>query len=212
MANPQQRESFVLGLTFGGLISMLVVTAFGVVLAVGGDSHAEGPTDAGAAEAGPQADQPATDPTTTTAAATPGGGPPAGRGPGSARQVEVTSNPTSAGVADPVVIDAFAAGGCEACHSIKGVGGGGANIGPPLFRTGAIAADRRPGSSAEAYIEQSILDPDAFIMPNCPTGPCPSGVMPQTFEQALSTDQIATIVEYLSALGTDAESDFITAP
>ena len=140
------------------------------------------------------------------------GGPPEGRGPGSQTAVQIHATPLADGTAAPVVLDAFAAGGCVACHSIKGVGGGQATIGPPLFQTGAIAADRRPGPTPEAYIEESILDPGAFIMPNCPTGPCLEGVMPQTFGETLTADQLATIVDYLAALGTSAEGEVLTRP
>jgi mono/diheme cytochrome c family protein len=141
-----------------------------------------------------------------------GGGPPEGRGPGSQNNSDANADPLSFGRASQEVQDAFTAGGCVACHSIKGIGGGNATIGPHLFRLGVIAADRRPGSSAAAYIEESILNPNAFIMPNCPTGPCPSGVMPQAYAETLSPAQIETIVNYLAVLGTAAESDVLNPP
>lgn len=122
------------------------------------------------------------------------------------------AEPLSYGNAGTEVVDAFNAGGCVVCHSIKGVGGGNATIGPPLFRTGFLAADRRPGATPEAYIEESIRNPNAWIVPNCPTGPCPESVMPQAYSETLTDDQIGTIVGYLAALGTDAESSVLPAP
>jgi hypothetical protein len=65
--------------------------------------------------------------------------------------------------------------------------------------------------SAEAYIEESIIDPGAFVRPNCPNGPCPAGVMPQTYGETLTDSQISTIVSYLAALGTAGEADVLTA-
>jgi len=106
----------------------------------------------------------------------------------------------------------FDSAGCVACHAIKGVGGAGSTVGPHLYMTEAMAATRRPGDSAEAYIRESILDPNAFIMPNCPTGACPSGVMPQTFADTLSPEDLDTIVSYLAALGTSAEAEVLNQP
>ena len=52
----------------------------------------------------------------------------------------------------------------------------------------------------EEYILESIQSPDAFISPKCPTGPCPTSVMPASLAQTLSTDEIKTIVDYLLSL------------
>lgn len=188
-----QRESFVLGLLMAGLLSFSLVILASLLPVFDTD---DAPT--------PEALAGNAAPTTMTDLAQ-GGGPPDGRGPGR------NANPLAFGTADPEIQAAFDTGGCVACHSIKGIGGDGANVGPPLMRTGAIAADRRPGPSPEAYIEESILDPDAFIMPNCPTGPCASGVMPQTYAETLTSDQITTMVEYLAALGTADEQAVLSS-
>ncbi len=137
-------------------------------------------------------------------------GPPEGRGPGS--HGGELADPTSQGIADPEVLDTFSSAGCVACHTIKGVGGGAANIGPGLSRLGEVGSLRRPGLSAATYIEESIIDPGAFVRPNCPNGPCPEGVMPQTYGETLTADQISTIVNYLVALGTAAEAEVLNAP
>jgi mono/diheme cytochrome c family protein len=194
MNSRSQRESFWLGFVIAALVSfsLVIVASRSSVFSLEDDPAAT--TNQAA-------------PTTAAPAAARIGGPPEDRGPGAAGV-----SPLAYGTAGQAVLDAFEAGGCVACHRVKGVGGENANIGPPLMRTGAIAAERRPGPTPEAYIEESILDPDAFIMPNCPTGPCPSGVMPQTYGESLSSDQIATIVGYLAALGTPAESTVLSAP
>jgi mono/diheme cytochrome c family protein len=134
-----------------------------------------------------------------------------GQGMGQGMGME-NADPLSFGAADPRVVDIFTNAGCVTCHSIKGVGGAGAAVGPHLYMTGALAATRRPGDSAEAYIRESILNPDAFIVPNCPTGACPSGVMPKTFGEMLSPEELDTIVAYLSALGTPDEANVLNQP
>jgi len=140
-----------------------------------------------------------------------GGGPPPGRGPAS-RQDGEEGDPLSFGTASAEVLDAFATGGCVACHTIKGVGGAAATIGPGLSRLGAVGGIRVAGLSAAEYVEQSIRDPAAFVRPNCPTGPCLPGIMPTTYGETLTAEQIATIVGYLATLGTAAEAEVLTAP
>ena len=215
MTTRKQQESRLLGIIVGA------VTSFSLVLVASllpwFDSDDEGATtqpSATVAEAAGADDAVVAATPNTASAGTNsqgrGGGPPAGRGPGSQADSDANADPMSFGTASQEVIDAFTAGSCTVCHSIKGVGGELAILGPHLFRLGVIAVDRRPGTSVEAYIEESILDPDAFIMPNCPTGPCPSGVMTKNFGEILTADQLATIVNYLAVLGTEAEADVLT--
>ena len=52
------------------------------------------------------------------------------------------------------------AGACSSCHTISGVAQG--VLGPPLDGIGSAAANRIPGYSAEDYIRESILLPDAY--------------------------------------------------
>jgi mono/diheme cytochrome c family protein len=205
--NRNRQESFLLGLIAGAVVSFSAVMLLSLLPIFDLDDEEEAVT------ATPPPSSESTAETADSGIAGPGrgvGGPPEGRGPGSGGMG--TADPLAYGTASPVVMEAFEAGACASCHSIKGVGGGGATIGPPLFRTGALAVERRPGPSPAAYIEESILKPNEFIMPNCPTGPCPEGVMPQNFAETLTPDQIATMVEYLAALGTAAEADVLAAP
>lgn len=90
--------------------------------------------------------------------------------------------------------------GCGSCHTIEGISPG--VVGPNLTDIGARAEERAQEAGvadAAAYIRQSIVEPNVFIVPRCPTGPCPSGMMPQTFGQALSEEQIDALVEFLLA-------------
>jgi hypothetical protein len=54
--------------------------------------------------------------------------------------------------------------------------------------------------SAEDYIHQSIVDPNAFIVPECPTGPCPADLMPQNFESVISPTDLDALIAYLMSL------------
>ncbi len=110
---------------------------------------------------------------------------------------------SSGGEAPPDAREAFLKGGCVGCHTIPGVPGAAGRVGPDLSKLGSEATSRRPGASAEAYIRESILDPNAFIAPVCPSGACPSGVMLQTFAQSLAAEELDAIVAYLLTLGTE---------
>jgi mono/diheme cytochrome c family protein len=89
--------------------------------------------------------------------------------------------------------------GCPACHTIEGVSTG--PIGPELTHVATNAATRVEGMTAEEYIRESILDPAAFISPDCPTGPCTEPtVMPLTFGESLTDEQLDALVLYLLSL------------
>lgn len=91
----------------------------------------------------------------------------------------------------------FEANGCAGCH---GEPGGAGIVSPNLGGIATRAGSRVAGLSAEAYIRQSIQDPNAFIVPDCPAGPCPTGVMPPTFGTTLSSEQFNALVAYLLTL------------
>jgi len=56
----------------------------------------------------------------------------------------------------------FQAKGCTACHSREGVSGG--QIGPNLTGLADRAGDRVVGLTAEEYVSQAVLDPQAYIV------------------------------------------------
>lgn len=101
---------------------------------------------------------------------------------------------------DPATEAAFAKAGCAACHTIAGIPAAEGEVGPDLSRIGLDAESRIEGLDAEEYIRQSILDPGAFLAPACPAGPCPANVMPPTFGERLSPDEIDLISGYLLTL------------
>ena len=78
-------------------------------------------------------------------------------------------------------------GGCVGCHN---AGSGGGTTGPNLSHIGTDGATRKPGMDAEAYIRESMLDPQAYFVPGY--GP----LMP-SFRGTLSNEEIHDVVQYL---------------
>lgn len=71
----------------------------------------------------------------------------------------------------------FTSKGCVACHTTTGVPGATGQVGPKLDGIGTAAANRKPGTSAEAYLRESIMDPQAFIAPGFSApSPMPTGL------------------------------------
>lgn len=95
------------------------------------------------------------------------------------------------------VVAVVNAAGCQACHTIPNVPNAVGQIGPDLTNIGTEAATRRDGYSAEEYIRESIVEPEAFTAPDCPTGPCVPGIM---VIPPLTDEQIDTMVNYLVTL------------
>ncbi len=87
------------------------------------------------------------------------------------------------------------AGGCSACHTVEGVSAG--LVGPDLTHIGTDAATRKPGVSAEAYIRESIREPDAFVAEG--VARAIPGLMTSALTANLSDDQVAALVEFLLA-------------
>jgi len=109
----------------------------------------------------------------------------------------------SAQTADPPNLAtqaAFAAAGCGGCHTIPGIPNAVGQVGPNLSNIGSDAANRIAGTDAETYIRQSILDPSAFIAPECPNGDCPANVMPPNMGERLAAQELDLIVAHLLGL------------
>jgi len=82
-------------------------------------------------------------------------------------------------------------GTCFGCHTIKGVSNG--SIGPDLTHIGAEGGAQKPGMGAEAYIRESIENPNAFIMPGFPP------VMPPNLKANMTKDEYEALVAFLLA-------------
>jgi mono/diheme cytochrome c family protein len=87
----------------------------------------------------------------------------------------------------------FASQGCAACHNVTTAAEGGLPC-PNMGDMADVAATRVPGQSVEQYLRESIVNPNAFVVPGYQPG-----VMPQTFKD-LPTDQIDALVAYLLTL------------
>ncbi len=85
-------------------------------------------------------------------------------------------------------------GGCLICHKVTEAGN---ERGPDLRKAMAAAASRRPGMSAEAYLMESLADPEAFLVPGYPKM-MPSALKPPA---NLSLAEAKAVVAYLQTLG-----------
>jgi hypothetical protein len=88
--------------------------------------------------------------------------------------------------------------GCGSCHKIGNIGEA-HKVGPDLTYIGLTASGRVPDLTAEQYIRQSILEPNAYLAPECPNAPCMPGIMPQNYSTRLSAEQLDTLVTFLLA-------------
>ncbi len=84
----------------------------------------------------------------------------------------------------------FLTKGCTGCHSRAGVSEG--FVGPDLTALADRAGDRVEGLTAEEYVRQSVLDPQAYIV---------DGYGPQMPVLPVDTAELDALVEYL--LGDD---------
>jgi mono/diheme cytochrome c family protein len=84
----------------------------------------------------------------------------------------------------------FTAAGCAGCHQLAKAGATG-NIGPSLDQLAAAAGKREPGKSADQYVRESLVDPDAYTVSGFGKGVMPS------YEGKLSDKQIDALVKYL---------------
>ncbi len=108
-------------------------------------------------------------------------------------------------------VSALQKGGCTACHVIPGVPGAVGTIGPDLSQMRQLAeaylqdpAYSGEADSVEAYILESIENPDIFVVPDCPGGPCAPGQMPASLVDLLSDQELDAIVQYLASLPNEA--------
>ena len=92
--------------------------------------------------------------------------------------------------------------GCNACHITPGLPEAASNLGPDQTNMGVVAASRIEGYTAEEYIRESILMPSAFIVPECPTGPC-LPIMPENLGTLLTVEELDAVVAYLLTLRSD---------
>jgi len=89
---------------------------------------------------------------------------------------------------------------CYACHG-QPDGSVAPAVGPDLSNIANTAAERVEGMSAEQYIYESVLDPNAFIAPECPTGPCTEpSLMRLDFANVFDEQGMADLIAYYITL------------
>jgi ferredoxin len=81
---------------------------------------------------------------------------------------------------------------CRICHSLEP---GDNRVGPSFAGISTRAGERVPGLSAEEYLRQSILDPDAYTVDGYP-----SGLMVPNLGETLTEAQIDDLVAFLMTL------------
>jgi len=84
----------------------------------------------------------------------------------------------------------FTSSGCGNCHVFRPAGSTGA-IGPGLDNL--VADAEKAGVPLEEYVKESIVDPNAYIVPGYQ-----QGVMPGTYKDTLSPQVVQALVQYLT--------------
>lgn len=77
---------------------------------------------------------------------------------------------------------------CVTCHALAA---GGFGLGPVMKGISERAGQRVPGLDAEAYLQQSILDPKAFVVPGY------RDIMYPNFADHFTDQDIADLIAYL---------------
>ncbi len=85
-----------------------------------------------------------------------------------------------------------AAPACNTCHSLQP---GQDLVGPSLAAIGAKAGARVSGQSAQEYLQESVVDPNAYLVDGYT-----ANIMPNVYGSQLSEQQIQDLVAYMLSL------------
>lgn len=102
------------------------------------------------------------------------------------------SDTTSAGKELFEQVTIGGAAGCRTCHSLEPDT---VIVGPSLAGIGETAGTRIGNLSAEDYIQQSIRNPNSYIVEGFP-----ANIMPNVYQKQLTDEQIKSLVDYLLTL------------
>jgi cytochrome c oxidase subunit II len=106
--------------------------------------------------------------------------------PPSTGTTSTTTTPSSSAAG----LSVFNANGCSSCHTLSAAGATG-QVGPDLDKLVSYAQTAK--QPLEAFIHQSIVDPNSYIQP----GYKPN-IMPATFGQSLNKTQLDALVAFLA--------------
>jgi cytochrome c len=107
--------------------------------------------------------------------------------PAEVMQAEFDALPAGDATAGQLVFQG--AGGCSACHALQA---GVAGVGPSQSGLSQRAPTRKEGYSAEAYVYESIVNPNAYVVDGFS-----QNIMPPSFKQTLSAQQLADVIAFL---------------
>jgi cytochrome c oxidase subunit 2 len=108
----------------------------------------------------------------------------------SSTTTSASTTSTTQGSPSAAGLSVFNANGCSSCHTLTAAKATG-TIGPDLDKLVAYAQQAK--QPLEAFIHESIVNPNAYIQPGYP-----KGVMPQNFGQTLTKTQLDGLVAFLS--------------
>ncbi len=124
------------------------------------------------------------------------------------------TQPAQTGETSPAELDAAALlqkGGCGACHVIPGVPGAVGKIAPDLSSIGLdaediLASSGYTGKAADVtgFLREAIVEPDAYLAPDCGGTPCQKGLMTAALAQQYSPAELEAIIAYLAGLKGEA--------
>lgn len=89
--------------------------------------------------------------------------------------------------------------GCGACHGDPDVPGSN-NIGPHLAGLASVADSRIDGMDGAQYVYESILEPSAFIAPECKNGPCQAPTAMPEYASLVTVQDLADLLVFLMEL------------
>lgn len=99
------------------------------------------------------------------------------------------SGGSSSGGSSAAGLAVFNANSCSSCHTLSAANASG-KIGPDLDKLVSYA--KQANTPLAAFVEKSIVDPNAYIQPGFP-----KNTMPQTFGTTLSKTQLSALVSFL---------------
>jgi cytochrome c oxidase subunit 2 len=104
---------------------------------------------------------------------------------GTTGTTSTTTTPSSSAVG----LTVFNANGCSSCHTLSAANATG-QVGPDLDKLVAYAQQAK--QPLEAFVRQSIVDPNAYIQSGYP-----KDTMPSNFGQTLTPTQLDALVAFL---------------